>query len=176
MTSSNLFNIPQATRKSGGDPGQRPGHGSIRPQRAGGPSPAGGSRPSGVTILACSGFTRWNRLPGQASGRAVPLEQKASSVLRCLTVMCLTSVGWRTAPYRARFPCLCGTPPNSPNSPCARQRRGPWPALERPASQSLRGRAGAEPVLHRLRHTHSPDWLRTVTADKLSNIDAGGAP
>lgn len=27
--------------------------------------------------------------------------------------------------------------------------------------------AAAEPTLHRLRNTHGPDWLRTVTADNL---------
>lgn len=28
-------------------------------------------------------------------------------------------------------------------------------------------RAAAEPVLHRLRNTHGPDWLKTVTLETL---------
>lgn len=37
-------------------------------------------------------------------------------------------------------------------------------------------RATAEPVLHRLRNTHGPDWLRTVTPDGLLAECEGDAP
>ena len=37
-------------------------------------------------------------------------------------------------------------------------------------------RAAADPVLHRLRNTHGPDWLRTVSQDGLQAEAEGNAP
>jgi hypothetical protein len=37
-------------------------------------------------------------------------------------------------------------------------------------------RAAADPVLHRLRNTHGPDWLRTVTTDSLQAEREGHVP
>jgi hypothetical protein len=37
-------------------------------------------------------------------------------------------------------------------------------------------RAAADPVLHRLRNTHGPDWLRDVTPDGLLTGPEGDAP
>lgn len=37
-------------------------------------------------------------------------------------------------------------------------------------------RAAADPVLHRLRNTHGPDWLRTITPDSLQAEREGQEP